>query len=379
MRVVVVGAGAWGLPAAAELAGRGHDVTAVDAFGVGNAASSSSGLTRIWRLAHPVRADVRLQQASVRAWRDVEARVGRPLRTTVGLLWRDRRADRLVAAMTAEGVEHTAVDAADVGRFFPGLVPDGVAAVWQPEAGIVHSADALAAQAGLLADAGGRLVGGTWVRAVEPGPGGVRVVLGDRRPGRAGDVTGTLDADAVVVAAGPWVQPLLDALGVPVTVAPALGQVTHVSGRPDADRLPCLLDGYQDPADGGDDGGVYAMPAPGLGYKLGFGAALRPFDPADDDRTPSDAERDRMLGYVRGLGFDRPVAGPGQVCTWTDSPDGDFVLDTVAGGRVVVATGDTGHGFKFSAVAGRWLADLAEGVDVGPDVARFSLARLAAR
>lgn len=379
MRVVVVGAGAWGLPAAAELARRGHAVTAVDAFGPANAASSSSGPTRIWRLAHLVRADVRLQQESVRAWADVEARVGRPLRTTVGLLWRDRRADRLVEAMTAEGVEHTAVDAADVGRFFPGMAPDGVDAAWQPEAGIVHAADSLVAHAGLLADAGGRLLTGAWVRAVEPGPAGVRVVLGDRRPGLPGDAGDSLDADAVVVAAGPWVQPLLDALDVPVTVAPALGQVTHVTGRPDADLLPCLLDGYQDPDDGGDSGGLYAMPTPGVGYKLGFGAGLRPFDPADEDRTPDDAERDRMLRHVERYGFTTAVAGPSQVCTWTDSPDGDFVLDAVADGRVVVATGDTGHGFKFSALAGRWLADLAEGADVGPDVARFSLARFTTR
>ncbi|MBI4941942.1 MAG: FAD-dependent oxidoreductase [Actinobacteria bacterium] len=377
MRVAIIGAGAWGLPTGAELAARGHDVTVLDAFGVANPASSSSGPTRIWRLAHMERADVRLQQESVRAWADVERRVGRPLRTTCGLLWRDRRADRLAASVAAEGVEHTWVDAADVGRFFPGLRPDGVDAVWQPEAGVVLAADSLVAHAGLLADAGGRLSTGSWVRAVDPGPDGVRLTLGEVRPGAAGATTGTLDVDAVVVTAGPWAQPLLDALGVGVRVLPALGQVTHVTGRPDAEALPCLLDGYQDPADGGDSGGVYAMPTPGLGYKLGFGAALRPFDPADTDRTPSDDERARMLRYVEGLGFDAPVAGPSQVCTWTDSPDGDFVMDTVADGCVVVATGDTGHGFKFSAVAGRWLADLVEGRDVGPDVDRFRLARFA--
>ncbi|MFN7151113.1 MAG: FAD-dependent oxidoreductase, partial [Microthrixaceae bacterium] len=41
--VVVVGAGAWGLPAAAELAGRGHRVTLVDRFGPANVWASSPG------------------------------------------------------------------------------------------------------------------------------------------------------------------------------------------------------------------------------------------------------------------------------------------------------------------------------------------------
>ena len=70
MRVAVVGAGAWGLPAGAELARRGHQVTVVDAFGVVNRFSSSSGATRLWRLSHTDRYDVRLALASVQAWRE---------------------------------------------------------------------------------------------------------------------------------------------------------------------------------------------------------------------------------------------------------------------------------------------------------------------
>ena len=52
MRVVVIGAGAWGLPAAAELARRGHEVALLDRFGPANDLSSSPGPTRLWRL-HP--------------------------------------------------------------------------------------------------------------------------------------------------------------------------------------------------------------------------------------------------------------------------------------------------------------------------------------
>ena len=66
-RIVVVGAGAWGLPAAAELAHRGHDVTLVDRHGVGNLLSSSAGPTRLWRLSHPDTVRVRLAQRSVAA------------------------------------------------------------------------------------------------------------------------------------------------------------------------------------------------------------------------------------------------------------------------------------------------------------------------
>ena len=71
-----------------------------------------------------------------------------------------------------------------------------------------------------------------------------------------------------------------------------------------------------------------------------------------------------------------------QVCTWTDSPDGRFIIDALApsrgGGRVVVAAGCSGEGFKFSALMGTVLADLAEGRG-GPgadeDVAALGLRR----
>lgn len=59
-------------------------------------------------------------------------------------------------------------------------------------------------------------------------------------------------------------------------------------------------------------------------------------------------------------------------------PDEDFVLDRV--GRVVVAAGFSGHGFKFGPAIGRVLADLAGEESDGPAGGagpRFTLGRFA--
>jgi sarcosine oxidase len=366
MRCVVLGAGAWGLPAAAELARRGHEVVLVDRHGPAHQLGSSSGPTRLWRVTHPDALRVRLAQRSIEAWERLEAASGITAILRRGLLWRDDvTAERVVAALGAEGVAHTVVDPDDVARVFPGLRPDGRVGVWQEDAGPVLAASALDAQAALFAMARGRLVIGPVVREI--GTSGEDVVL------RAADGR-QFRADVAVLAPGPGAGPLLAALGHPVALSPVLEQVCHVGHAPATDTMPCLYDGPI-----GDEPGMYAMPTPGRGYKLGVDRALRAWHEDDVDRFPDPAVSREISGrVVRNFVDLDPTVLDAQVCSWTSSPDGRFIIDRLAGGRVVVAAGDSGEGFKFSALMGLVLADLAEGKPVDDDIAPFGLARFAA-
>ncbi len=365
MRCVVLGAGAWGLPAAAELARRGHDVLLIDRHGLGSALGSSTGPTRIWRLTHPDAVRVRLAQRSLEAWQRLEADTGVTAILRRGLLWRDDESvDRVIAALTGEGVAHTVVAPGDAGRFFPGLRPDGRVSIWQEDAGPVLSRAALDAQATLFAGAGGRLVVEPVIREVDTS--GQDVVL------RADDGR-AFPADVAVLAPGPGAGPLLAALGHPVRLSPQLAQVGHVGDAAMTDLLPCLYDGPQ-----GDEPGMYAMPTPGRGYKLGIDRELRAWREDDLDRTPDPALSQEISARVaRSLPDLDPTVRDAQVCSWTYSPDGRFIIDRMADGRVVVAAGDSGEGFKFSALMGLVLADLAEGEPIDDDVATFGLARFA--
>src|SRR5258705_10449301 len=60
VKCVVIGAGAWGLPCAAELVRRGHAVTLIDRHGVLNPLSSSLGPARVGGLAVPDPSRVRV-------------------------------------------------------------------------------------------------------------------------------------------------------------------------------------------------------------------------------------------------------------------------------------------------------------------------------
>ena len=364
MRCIVVGAGAWGLPAAAELAGRGHGVVLVDRHGIANPLSSSPGPTRLWRLTHPDAVRVRLARRSVEAMERLSARAGHPVFLRRGLLWRDGPAPlaAVTMALTAEDVPHEQVSAGDVGRLFPGLRPDGRDAVWQQDAGPVLAATSMAAQAALFEAAGGTTVIGTEVMEVETGPAGVRLTCRDGS---------RLDADVVVLAPGPGAGRLLAGVGVDVPLRPVLEQVVHVGGPGDVDK-PCLYDGATD-----EQISIYAMPTPGVGYKIGLDSPLRELRDGDLDRTPDDALTALAVERVRrDLTAIRPEVVDAQVCSWTESPDHRFVIDTLPGG-VVIACGDSGEGFKFSALMGLVLADLATGAPADPDVATFGLQRFA--
>jgi sarcosine oxidase len=367
MKCVVVGAGAWGLPAAAELSRRGHAVTLVDRYGPSNALSSSVGPTRLWRLADPDPARVRLARRGLDAMRRLADRAGTPAFLTCGLLWRDDVSlSALLATLAAQDVDHTEVAAGDVDRFFPGLRPDGRHAVWQPVAGVVLAEAALRDQLGLFEKHTGATIFGREVAEVDAGACGVRITFTDG---------GTLDADVVVLAAGPGAATLLDRLGVQLDLHPYLEQVVHFGDPADPwalDGLPGLFDGPT-----AERPGIYAMPTPGVGYKVGLDTPLRDYRRLDDDRTPDPARtatiRERVRTDLRAVS---PTVVDEQVCVWTDSPDGSFVIDRLPGG-IVFACGDSGEGFKYSALMGEVLADLAEGQPPDADVAALSLARFA--
>ena len=112
--------------------------------------------------------------------------------------------------------------------------------------------------------------------------------------------------------------------------------------------------------------GIYGFPLigdPAGGVKAGFhyrgGDALTP---ATVERSVTDSERaqmrDVLAEWIPGLAGEHLEA---RVCMYTLTPDEHFVIDLLPGsaGRVAIAAGFSGHGFKFTPVVGEILADLA--------------------
>ena len=78
-RAIVVGGGAWGLPAALQLQDRGWDVTLLERFEPGGPYASNGGSSRLWRLADTQVWRARAMLGTLAAMERLSERLGEPV------------------------------------------------------------------------------------------------------------------------------------------------------------------------------------------------------------------------------------------------------------------------------------------------------------
>jgi sarcosine oxidase len=330
--VVVVGAGVNGLATARALHKRGRDVLVLEQFQFPHTRGSSHGTSRIFRLAYREPHWVRLAQEALPGWRELERESGERLLELHGLieLVADVQ-DSSAAALDACGVAWELLEAAAVERDFPLVVPEGLLAVLQRDAGIVRADRALRALAH-----GIRILPETRVLSLDP----------------LETTVGSIDAGAVVVTAGSWAKELLAPIAELDVVATreTVAYFRLETARP----IPSVVE--LEP--GTHMHGVYALAAAGIGLKVGRHKSGPPTDP-DDEGSPDPEIVERVSAAVAER---FPAADPTPVktetCLYTTAADDRFFLERH--GRVVVGSACSGHAFKFAPAVARRLADLTE-------------------
>jgi sarcosine oxidase len=311
-----------GLATGWALGRRGHEAVVYEQFAVGNDRGSSHGRSRIFRLAYAEPEYVRLAQEALGLWRELEEESGETLLELNGLVEVVRTLEESTAStLEACGVAWERLEGDEAERRYPIRVPGGSFVVVQPEAGIVRADRALSA-----------LAQGLDVR--------------EQTRARPDD----LDADAVVVTAGSWVNELLDE-PLPVKVT----RETVCYFRIDAGGLPVpSLVSFKPDRHTHD---MYSLADPKYGLKVGAHHA----GPEADPNVPGDPEPElveRIAVWAREtyrLADPEPVAT--ETCMYTTTRDETFVLEPR--GRIVVGSPCSGHGFKFAPAIGDRLAALA--------------------
>ena len=172
---------------------------------------------------------------------------------------------------------------------------------------------------------------------------------GSSAAGTAADAVSRTDtaADAVVVAAGPWVGRLVPDLSSRVT--PSRQVVVYLRSpeqwRGAWEQAPMVLDI-------GDGDGIYVVPdVVGTGIKVGDHSFSLQGNP-DRDRQAGDDECARILSLCGRRFRDASDyhVDHGRSCFYTVEPDEHFIVE--AQGQGLVMTGFSGHGFKFGSLMG---------------------------
>lgn len=363
-RVIIVGAGAFGLGAAVALAERGYDnVIVLDRGEPGSGSTSkAAGILSVQTWNDDDMALILRTRGIVAALQEWGASEGLPSapgawRGHGGITVGGAGHDGILAAMHDRACRHNEnavlMDADEAAKRFPHFrFEAGERVLWTEGDGVLEAGDVVDLLASRARALGVEVYTDAPVARVLVDGGGLSgVALG----GGEGE---SLAADHVILAAGAWTIRLASEAGVRL---PALAYRTQLASleRAGMGTFPVLHDLVQ---------GFYARPESSSRFFAGNGTELRPFDPDGYDETASAAfiektsarvlhrftDADAMryhhgfAGLCVGTPDRRPLVGP--VAT-ADGP--------IAGLHVM--TGDNGFGLMRGPALGEVVADLVAG------------------
>ncbi len=362
MRVVVLGAGIFGVTGALELRRRGHDVRLVDAGPLPHPLAASTDISKVVRLEYG--ADEGYTEMAERAldgWRRWNRELGAELFHECGVIFLKRTPLR-PGSFEADSLSLLQRRGRPIERLSREAIRARYSA-WNSNRYIdgIHNNEGGYVESGLVVE---RLVGRARAAGVELLQGSPFASL----DGRAAILeNGTrLDGDCLVAALGSWTPHAL-----PFTAAWFRSSGMPVFHLRPNDPAPFSAECF--PVFGADisETGYYGFPIHGGVVKIANHGGGRPMLPSSPERAVSEAETAALRAFVAET-FPALAGAPivhTRVCVYTDSWDGHFWIarDPDRPG-LVLATGGSGHAFKFAPLLGDLIADAVEGA---PAVERF--------
>lgn len=405
-KIAVVGGGVMGVSIALHAARRCDPLTEpVVLLERRQLAAGSSGRSgAILRQFYSHRVPAAMARDSLRTYSGLQVKTGRYIgfvRTGVltiagaGQAAEQELVRQNVAMLTSIGVDARLVDAAEMRELMPdAVVADGSVGAWEPEAGLVDPVRTVETLAALARDGGATTRMSVEVEEI--------LIEGDRAVGvRAGGEV--IQADQVVLAAGPWSRALLSRAGIELPLR-VVRPEQHFLAMPagdvveDDDDLPTgdteflsriALDAVRvrapHPVLLDLEHGHYAKPEP-LDERTRVGRMDYDGDQELDD--PDELVEEVSPVFQRAarealcarLPVYRDQKDRGSEAAWyTLTPDAQAIIGRVPGVEgLVVCTGFSGHGFKLAPSVGEGVAQMLFGDPVSAfDPAFFAPERFA--
>lgn len=352
--VIVIGVGGMGSATVYQLARRGFDVLGLEQFDIPHQRGSSHGGSRVFRLAqHEHPEYVPLAKRAKELWTQLGKTTDRNIFHQTGSIHAGpEESDYLEDTRRScerNDLQYQSLDARELTEKFPGYeLPDGFECIYQPGGGFLDPENCIAAHVDAAQKEGATIQGREQVLDWAPtAEGGVRVTTGKN----------TYRSDKLVVTAGAWTGKSLPELekwlkpqrrimgwfqpNEPVHFQPTNFPTFNIEGR---------------------QSHVYGVPLyKNPGFKIGRTPPVpEVINPDDSHREPTHQEEEllrRELSQYFPSG-----AGPTlslRTCIVTKSRDGHFIIGNLPQHeQIYIASGFSGHGFKFCTAIGEALSEL---------------------
>lgn len=341
-----------------QLSCRGLRVLGLEAFEPGHRLGSSSGESRVIRLAyHEHPSYVPLLHRAYALWSELEAESGQSLMTITGGLMIGPPSSELVSGALASaelhGLAHEVLSPDEAPRRFPVFhLEEDEVALWEPRSGFLRPERCIETFVSLARGHGAE------VRYSEP----VQSWRADGAGVEVRTASQIYRAGQVVFACGARMTRVMgDAI--PRVTAERCPLFWVEPTRP-VGSMPIYL---WETADRQVFYGFPHVDWPGMKVAMHHSGGFVDPDAVERTVTSDDEARLRTALAARLPDLNGPVLDS-LVCLYENSPDGHFVIDALADApNVVYAAGFSGHGFKFASVVGEILADLVTRGAATPD------------
>ncbi len=367
---IVIGVGGMGSAACYQLAKRGQNVLGLEQFDIPHTQGSSHGYTRIIRLAYYEDPSyVPLLRRAYELWADIEQLSGEKLFYKTGSLDIGTADSQVFTGSLASCLEHhlphEQYTGTELNGRFPGYqVPADYHALYQPDGGFLVPEKATVAFVQAAHQYGAIIHAREKVLSWEPIHEGVQVKT-DR---------GQYSADSLVFTAGAWNGALLPELqGLAIPERQVLAWLQPLQ--------PALFTPETFPVFNMqvEEERYYGFPVFGVpGFKFGKYRHLYEEGTPESFAWEPNAEDEALLRTFAATMFPQGN-GPTmslKTCMFTNSPDDHFIIDVhPTYPQVSFAAGFSGHGYKFAAVIGEIMAELATTQQTKHNIDLFRLNR----
>ena len=358
--VIVLGVGSMGASTCYHLAKKGYTVLGLDQFDIPHEYGSHAGQSRIIRKAYGEASDyVPLLERAYQNWQTLESETSTQIYLKTGLVYFGAAKDQFLETVKLSAAKYkimlNQLSNEACQQHYPQFkLHNEFQKLVEPNAGL------LSPELAILLLVEQAILNGAVIRTKE------QVLNWKRANGRVTVKTnrGTYQAKKLVITAGSWATKLIPDFSPKLTITrQALAWVkpkkwdNFVLGN-----FPTWLLKENDYL-------FYGFPilpvekfAGPLGLKIGLHyPGEEVVDPELVDRTARKSDESVLIQFLNQYlpdGYEKTVVM--KTCLYTYSPDQNFILDYLPGfdQDVAIATGFSGHGFKFASVIGEIMSDL---------------------